>query len=88
MGPHPGAGQRLARHQPCLQDSSQPFTHTIAYAMRGLLEIGDYAGREDFVLAACKIGDAMVAALPADGFLPGRFDADWKPTVKWSLPHR
>jgi hypothetical protein len=68
----------------CLQDSSQPFTHTIAYAMRGLLEIGDYAGREDFVLAARKIGDAMVAALPADGFLPGRFDADWKPTVKWS----
>jgi uncharacterized protein YyaL (SSP411 family) len=68
----------------CLQDSSQPFTHTIAYAMRGLLEIGDYAGREDFVLAARKIGDAMLAALPADGRLPGRFDADWKPTVKWS----
>jgi uncharacterized protein YyaL (SSP411 family) len=68
----------------CLQDSTQPFTHTIAYAMRGLLEIGDYAGREDFVLAARKIGDAMLAALPADGRLPGRFDADWKPTVKWS----
>ena len=29
-------------------------------------------------------GDAMLAALPADGRLPGRFDADWKPTVKWS----
>lgn len=68
----------------CLQDNAQPFTHTIAYAMRGLLEIGDYTGREDFMLAARKIGDAMLAALPADGRLPGRFDADWKPTVKWS----
>lgn len=68
----------------CLQDNTQPFTHTIAYAMRGLLEIGDYAGREDFVLAACKIGDAMLAALPENGFLPGRFDENWRPTVKWS----
>ena len=68
----------------CLQDNTQPFTHPIAYAMRGLLEIGDYAGREDFIQAARQIGDAMIAALPADGFMPGRFDQDWRPTVKWS----
>lgn len=68
----------------CLQDNTQPFTHTIAYAMRGLLEIGDYAGREDFVQAARKIGDAMIAALPENGYLPGRFDENWRPTVKWS----
>ena len=70
--------------QNCLQDSSQPFTHTIAYAMRGLLEIGAYAQREDFLAAARKIGDAMVANLPGNGFLPGRFDNQWKPTVRWS----
>lgn len=68
----------------CLQDNTQPFTHTIAYAMRGLLEIGDYAGREDFVQAARKIGDAMIAVLPENGYLPGRFDENWRPTVKWS----
>ena len=68
----------------CLQDNLQPFTHTIAYAMRGLLEIGAAAGREDFIAAARRIGDAMIAALPADGRLPGRFDSEWKPTVKWS----
>ena len=68
----------------CLQDNAQPFTHTIAYAMRGLLEIGNYAGREDFIIAARKIGDAMMAALPADGRLPGRFNDQWSPTVKWS----
>ena len=70
--------------QNCLQDNTQPFTHTIAYAMRGLLEIGAAAGRDDFLAAARVIGDAMIAALPADGRLPGRFNEHWKPTVKWS----
>ncbi len=72
----------LARN--CLQDDQQPFTHTIAYAMRGLLEIGAAAGRSDFITAARVIGDAMIAALPGDGRQPGRFDEQWKPTVKWS----
>jgi hypothetical protein len=68
----------------CLQDNSQPFTHTIAYAMRGLLEIGIYAQRQDFVDAARVIGDAMLRNLPGDGRLAGRFDEGWRPTVKWS----
>jgi hypothetical protein len=70
--------------QNCLQDNQQPFTHTIAYAMRGLLEIGAAASREDLVLAARAIGNAMSAALPASGNLPGRFNDHWQPTVKWS----
>ncbi len=68
----------------CLQDDAQPFTHTIAYAMRGLLEVGAYAEREEFLAAARRIGDATSAALPAGGQLPGRFDARWRPTVRWS----
>ena len=52
--------------------------------MRGLLEIGVAAQREDLFDAARVIGEAMIAALPADGRLPGRFDAQWMPTVKWS----
>lgn len=68
----------------CLQDNAQPFTHTIAYAMRGLLEIGAAAGRDDLIAAARTIGEAMLAALPPDGRLPGRFDSAWRPTVKWS----
>lgn len=70
--------------QNCLQDSAQPFTHTIAYAMRGLLEIGVASGRDHFVKAARVIGDAMLAALPRDGWMPGRFDEHWNPTVRWS----
>jgi hypothetical protein len=68
----------------CLQDNQQPFTHTIAYAMRGLLEIGAYADRLDFLDAARVIGNAMLEKLPADGMLPGRFDENWQATVNWS----
>lgn len=68
----------------CLQDNTQPFTHTIAYAMRGLLEVGAYARMERLVAAAQVIGDAVLRQLPADGRLSGRFDANWNPTVKWS----
>jgi hypothetical protein len=68
----------------CLYDDTQPYTHTIAYAMRGVMEIGDYLRDERYLAAAIKIGDAMLAAQPADGCLPGRFDRDWRPTVRWS----
>lgn len=68
----------------CLLDPEQPFVHTIAYAMRGLLEVGEYARRGDFVQAAVRIGDALLGALPESGFLPGRFDANWRSTVRWS----
>ncbi len=70
--------------QNCLQDSTQPFTHTIAYAMRGLMEIGAYAEREDLLQAARRIGDAVLDRLPPDGWLAGRFDSEWRPTVRWS----
>jgi len=68
----------------CLQDDTQPYVHTIAYAMRGLLEVGVIAGRDEFIAAACRIGAAVLERLPDDGRLPGRFDAAWRPTVRYS----
>lgn len=68
----------------CLQDNTQPFVHTIAYAMRGIMEIGAYAHREEFIEHAVMIGDAVLNALPNNGNLPGRFNSNWRPTVKWS----
>lgn len=70
--------------QNCLQDDEQPYVHTIAYAMRGIMEVGNYASRHDFMEQAVIMGDALLHALPANGSLPGRFDANWRPTVKWS----
>lgn len=73
----------FANHN-CLQDDTQPYLHTIAYAMRGFLEIGHYAKREDFVEQAIKMGDALIPHIEKNGHLPGRFDKDWKPTVDWA----
>ena len=70
--------------QNCLQDSTQPFTHTIAYAMRGLLEIGAAADRPDLVDAAIVMANEMIIALPTNGKQAGRFNDKWQPTVKWS----
>lgn len=70
--------------QNCLQDNAHPFVHTIAYAMRGMLEVGICAGREDFLDAARKIGDGLLHNLRADGFLAGRFDKNWRPSARWS----
>jgi rhamnogalacturonyl hydrolase YesR len=68
----------------CLLDDSQPFLHTIAYAMRGFLEIGIYCNREDFIEQARKMGDAVINCIRSDGKLPGRYDNTWRPTVSWS----
>jgi rhamnogalacturonyl hydrolase YesR len=76
-------GNGWAEHN-CLQDDSQPFLHTIAYAMRGFLEIGVYCDREDFIEQARKMADAVLYHVGTEGRLPGRYDSLWRPTVKWS----
>lgn len=68
----------------CLQDNERPFTHTLAYAMRGFLEIGVYTKRKDFLDEAITIGDEVLSHIKQDGMLPGRFDRNWQPVVKWS----
>ena len=63
----------------CLTSSSRPLTHTLGYTLQGILEVGVLAGREDFV-AAVRLGVApLLGKIHADGFLAGRFYADWEP---------
>lgn len=67
----------------CLNDPAHPLTHTIGYAAQGVLEVGLAAGREDFIAAAerCLVG--ALANVEANGALPGRLDAAWRPAVRW-----
>ena len=67
----------------CLTDDTQPFTHTIAYALRGILEVGAATTNARHLTAARRTADALAAAVPPNGLLPGRFDAAWHPTVRW-----
>jgi hypothetical protein len=54
-----------------------PFTHTIAYAIRGFLECGVLAGREAYVDAAVRAARALALRQKPDGWLAGAFGTDW-----------
>jgi len=68
----------------CLTEPRRPLTHTIGYSLQGILEVGVLADREDFVAAARSGFDPLVQHIQPNGFLAGRFDADWRPAVRWS----
>lgn len=53
-----------------------PFTHTIAYAARGLLESGEMLKDGRYVEAARRCADAALKHVREDGFLPGRITID------------
>ena len=61
----------------------QPFTHTIAYAIRGFLESGVLLGSERFVNAALKAARALAGAQRADGWLAGTYDERWQPAARY-----
>ena len=70
--------------QCCLQDPTEPLTHTIGYALRGVLE-GYRVARDPALLqAAQRTADGALTALRPDGFLPGRLNARWRGSVRWA----
>ena len=55
-----------------LDDPARPLLHTIAYAMQGLIGIGEITGRFDFIEGAARCADALLIVMDEIGFLPGR----------------
>lgn len=68
----------------CLTENPAPLTHTLAYSIRGILEVAHIAGREDWLAHARKMAQAIARTQRADGALPGRLDAEWKSAARWS----
>jgi hypothetical protein len=68
----------------CLTDADRPLTHTLGYALRGIIEGFGYAGEQQLLTAARRTADGLLQALEPDGFLPGRVRADWSAAVDWS----
>jgi hypothetical protein len=68
----------------CLGDPTQPLTHTLAYALRGLLEVQSFCGDPSLLEAARRTADGILTAIRYDGALPGKLDSDWRGTVSWS----
>lgn len=60
-----------------IRNHHKPFTHTIAYTMRGILESGLYLGKQEYVDAVRKSLDRIIASLTDSGFVCGTYDYEW-----------
>ena len=54
-----------------------PYTHTIAYAVRGFLESGHLLGDERYLDSARKAGKAIADVQRGDGWLAGTYRDGW-----------
>lgn len=59
-------------------EDEDPFLHTIAYTIRGLLEGGRLMDESQFVEAARHSADVLLDIQERDGILPGQFDASFE----------
>ncbi|MEI2454880.1 beta-L-arabinofuranosidase domain-containing protein [Lysobacter firmicutimachus] len=69
----------LGRHR-----DDRALTHTIAYALRGFLEVGAATGNRGYLDQARRMARAMAQAQAADGSLPGYCDPQWRGAVAWT----
>lgn len=60
-----------------------PFTHTIAYAVRGFLECGVLLSEEKYLASALHAARGIVGGLRQDGWLAGTFEEGWQPTARY-----
>lgn len=68
----------------CVTDPSQPLLHTLAYAIRGLLEGGRMLDDSRLLSHAATAAAALADSIDATGRLAGRFAPNWRGTVRWS----
>ena len=67
----------------CLTDPAEPLLHTVAYAIRGLLEGGRVLGDQYLISAAAAAAGRIAECVDARGTLPGRFTSTWAAAAKW-----
>ena len=68
----------------CLSNPDAPLTHTIGYALRGIIEAHRYAPSALLLAAAEKTARALLNVMEPSGRIAGCFDAHWRATVPWS----
>ena len=67
----------------CLTDPEAPLTHTLGYALRGIVEAYRLSGDNKVLEAARKTADGLLTALSGHGYLAGRLRRDWTAAVDW-----
>ena len=66
-----------------LSDPTRPLTHTIGYALRGVLEAYRSSRDKFFLDAAVRTAEGILRAIEPDGRLSGRLDAEWRGVASW-----
>jgi uncharacterized protein YyaL (SSP411 family) len=66
-----------------LEDADIPLTHTIGYLLEGFLELGFLLDEPDFLNACVESLDHIAPLVEANGYLAGRWRADWTPAADW-----
>jgi hypothetical protein len=61
-----------------------PFTHTIAYAIRGFIEVAVLLGEARYLHAAEIAARGLMAKQRSDGWLAGTYDDGWTPTASYA----
>ncbi len=61
-----------------------PFTHTIAYAIRGFIEVAVLLGEERYLAVADKAARGLMAKQRADGWLAGTYGDGWTPSAGYA----
>lgn len=60
-----------------------PFTHTIAYAIRGFQEAGRLLGDARYQETAVRTADAVLSHVREDGWIPGQIDENGDASAKY-----
>jgi hypothetical protein len=68
----------------CLTDPKHPLTHTLGYALRGVVEAWRLSGERRYLEGALRTANGLLGAQRPDGALPGRLGHDWTANVGWS----
>lgn len=68
----------------CLSDPRQPLLHTLAYAIRGLIEGGRILEDQRLIAAGASAAAALADQVQCDGWLSGRYSAGWRPAAPWA----
>ena len=66
------------------KDAPDSLLHTIAYTIDGLWDIGELLKEDKFKKAAQKALDGIISKMEHSGFMPGRYNPDFKGTVPWA----
>ena len=68
----------------CLNRPDRPLLHTVAYAIRGLVEGGRVLDAPELVEAGARAARRLSETVRPDGWMPGRYEPGWSAGSDWS----